>query len=71
MNRFKLRYKRWKEWRKHNANGKLHHILVLLGIIQSPTMNNTLVGYERPTKFFYEDDVFCSTGDVEQIPFEG
>ena len=66
MNKLKLHFRRWNVWRKHNANGKLHHILVLLGIIRSPTMGWTLVGYERPTKFFYENDRFCSTGEVRK-----
>lgn len=31
-------FKRWNIWRKHNGNGKLHHFLVLIGLIKSPTM---------------------------------
>ena len=30
--------KRWNRWRKYNTNSKLHKLLVLLGIIKSPTM---------------------------------
>lgn len=31
------RFKKWNEWRKHNLNGPLHHFLVLIGFIKSPT----------------------------------
>lgn len=27
----------WNDWRKHNLNGRLHHFLVLIGFIKSPT----------------------------------
>ena len=32
-------FKRWNIWRKHNGNGNLHHFLVLIGLVNSPTMN--------------------------------
>lgn len=32
-------FKRWNIWRKHNANGPIHHFLVLIGLIESPTMH--------------------------------
>lgn len=33
--------KRWNVWRKHNKNSIAHKILVLFGIIKSPTLNLT------------------------------
>ena len=30
--------KRWNEWRKHNGNSSLYKLLVLLGIVKSPTL---------------------------------
>lgn len=30
--------KRWNEWRKHNGNSPLYKLLVLLGIVKSPTL---------------------------------
>lgn len=38
--------KRWNVWRKHNVNSKLHKILVLFGIIKSPTLVFTLIPEE-------------------------
>ena len=29
--------KKWNEWRKHCLNSPLHKLLVLLGIVKSPT----------------------------------
>lgn len=40
----------WNIWRKHNANGRIHHILVLLGIIKSPTMLYTFLPGEMIEK---------------------
>ena len=34
--------RRWNRWRKRNVNGRLHHILVLLGVVKSPTFAFTL-----------------------------
>lgn len=34
-------FQRWNKWRKHNLNGKRHHILVLLGLANSPTFDMT------------------------------
>lgn len=31
--------KKWNQWRKKNQNGKLHHILVLFGVIKAPSFN--------------------------------
>lgn len=42
--------KNWNIWRKHNANGRIHHILVLLGIIKSPTMLHTFLPEEMIEK---------------------
>lgn len=38
--------RRWNRWRKRNANGHLHHILVLLGVVKSPTFAFTLLPEE-------------------------
>lgn len=32
-------FKCWNEWRKGNLNGTLHHILVLIGLVDSPTFD--------------------------------
>ena len=45
MKRFKL----WNEWRKHNMDGPLHHFLVLIGFVKSPSF----IGWCR---FFGEED---------------
>lgn len=37
MKKICKRYKLWKNWCKHCSNGGLHKILVLFGIIHSPT----------------------------------
>lgn len=44
--------KRWNVWRKHNKNSIAHKILVLVGIIKSPTLNCTLTKDEY--KAFYD-----------------
>ena len=38
--------RRWNYWRKRNTNGHLHHILVLLGVVKSPTFAFTLLPEE-------------------------
>lgn len=38
--------RRWNYWRKRNTNGRLHHILVLLGVVKSPTFAFTLLPEE-------------------------
>ena len=38
--------RRWNIWRKRNTNGNMHHILVLLGIIHSPTYEFTFLPEE-------------------------
>lgn len=37
MSRAIRHFKKWNEWRKHSLNSWLHDILVLFGIIHSPT----------------------------------
>ena len=37
---------RWNYWRKRNVNGTLCHILVLLGVVKSPTFAFTLLPEE-------------------------
>lgn len=44
--------KRWNVWRKHNNNGILHKVLVLFGIIKSPTFFHTWTKDE--CKAFYD-----------------
>lgn len=43
---------RWNYWRKRNVNGRLHHILVLLGVVKSPTFAFTLL----PEEIYILDD---------------
>ena len=38
--KFKERYKIWKEWRKNNKNSKIHQWLVLFKLKPSPTFDN-------------------------------
>ena len=33
------RFKKWNKWRKHCLNGVLHKVLVLFGVIESPTFS--------------------------------
>ena len=35
--------RRWNIWRKHCLNSNFHKILVLFGVIKSPTMNSMLL----------------------------
>lgn len=44
--------KRWNVWRKYNKNGIVHKILVLFGIIKSPTLNHMWTKDEQ--KSFYD-----------------
>lgn len=44
--------RRWNRWRKRNANSHLHHILVLLGVVKSPTFAFTLL----PEKIYILDE---------------
>ena len=37
IRRLKVRFKVWNKWRKYNSNSRLYHVLVLFGIIESPT----------------------------------
>lgn len=39
--------RRWNYWRKNNSNGRLHKLLVLLGVIKSPTMVTVLLPEEK------------------------
>ena len=38
MNRLVRHFRVWNIWRKRNGNGRLHHFLVLVGLIKSPSM---------------------------------
>lgn len=31
------RYKKWKNWRKYNTNGRFYQFLVLIGLAHSPS----------------------------------
>ncbi len=46
MERLIKHVKRWNEWRKYNGNSKMHKLLVLLGIVKSPTLPNILTKEE-------------------------
>ena len=39
MKKLKKHLKKWNGWRKHSLNSKFHKLLVLLGIIKSPTFD--------------------------------
>lgn len=41
------RIRRWNVWRKRNKNSKFHKLIVLLGIIESPTMMCTFLPEEQ------------------------
>lgn len=38
--------RRWNIWRKHCLNGSIHKMLVLFGVIHSPTFSYTLLPNE-------------------------
>ena len=46
MRRLIKHIRRWNVWRKYNINGPIHKLLVLLGIIKSPTFALTLTNDE-------------------------
>lgn len=52
MGKLTTHIKRWNVWRKHNKNSIAHKILVLFGIIKSPTLNHTWTKAE--CKAFYD-----------------
>lgn len=52
MGRLIKHIKRWNVWRKHNKNSIAHKILVLFGIIKSPTFFYTWTAEEA--KAFYD-----------------
>lgn len=31
------RYKKWKKWQKRNTNGRFYKLLVLFGVVHSPS----------------------------------
>lgn len=66
MNKLKTHIERWKVWRNYDSSSKLYQVLVLLGLVRSSSFEYTLLPYERPTKFFYENDKFSSCGEVEK-----
>lgn len=37
MNKWKSRYRRWCRWKKRNTNSKIYQLLVLVGLLNSPT----------------------------------
>lgn len=46
MKKFILHVQRWNVWRKKSANTRVQKILVLFGIIKSPTMQITMLAEE-------------------------
>lgn len=52
MERIIKHFKRWNVWRKYNKNGIWHKILVLFGVIKSPTFNHMWTKDE--CKAFYD-----------------
>lgn len=69
MKKLVAHIKRWNKWRKINSNGHLYHILVLFGIVKSPTFYFTLTDEE-------EEEIinsFCFTewdGTENKVRFE-
>lgn len=47
----RIHIKRWNSWRKYNSNSWLHKILVLLGVIHSPTFGGHVVPLARGVRF--------------------
>lgn len=39
--------RRWNYWRKNNSNGRFYKILVLFGMVKSPTMVTVLLPEEK------------------------
>ena len=39
----------WNSWRKKNMNGSLYHILVLFGIVKSPTFEVEKIFFDWPS----------------------
>jgi hypothetical protein len=37
IRKFRKHFQRWNEWRTYNSNSKFHKILVLFGLVKSPT----------------------------------
>ena len=66
MNKLKRHIERWNLWRRLDRNCRFHHFLVLLGLVNSPTFDNTLLPDERPNpkNYFYENDEFSGCGEV-------
>ena len=45
-------FQRWNKWRKYNLNSPLHHILVLLGLADSPTFDMTRTDAEEDELYY-------------------
>lgn len=55
MQRIIKHIRRWNIWRKDNRNSRLHKLLVLLGLRQSPTLNFVFLPEELwPGQGFYD-----------------
>lgn len=50
-------FKRWNYWRKRNTNGPLHQFLVLIGLHNSPTMNQVILKEEWDELVAFSTDV--------------
>ena len=46
--------RRWNIWRKHNADGKIHKFIVLIGLIKSPTFGTASLPEEMQERM--DDD---------------
>lgn len=60
MTKIRRHIKCWNVWRLHNTNNKIHKILVLLGVIKSPTFENQLLPEElpNPDDMFFGEDMY-------------
>lgn len=53
--------RKWNYWRKRNTNGRLHHVLVLFGIVKSPTFAQVLL----PEDIAWDEVLKILKGDNE------
>ena len=63
MKRIIKHIRRWNIWRKDNRNSRLHKLLVLLGLRQSPTLNFVFLPEELwPDQRFHIEPVWLEGG---------
>lgn len=55
MKRLIKHIRRWNIWRKYNGNSRMHKLLVLIGLIHSPTMRMVLLPEELEQRDIHMD----------------